>query len=108
MWQEPYVSGLVKHKKKTKRAAPVSKEESWYGDADYSDQGSDNEFWLSTPSEEDPYDVIIPSPASWFIVGDLTVVKVERKLKNSFRLYITEVIVVEADGYVGILKIQKQ
>lgn len=99
--EAPSTSGVTKPKKK-KKAVPVSEEESSDDESDYSIQDSDKEFRLSSPSEEDPYDVDMPSPASRLLVGDFAVVRVERKQKQSFRLYVTKVIEVEADGYVGV------
>lgn len=97
----PSTSGLLKPKKK-KVAAPDPVEESSHDESDYSIQDSDKEFQLSTTSEEDPYDVDKPSPPSCLQVGDYAVVRVERKQKTSFRLYVTRVIEVESDGYEGV------
>ncbi|KAG8322877.1 hypothetical protein J6590_012866 [Homalodisca vitripennis] len=72
--QAPSTGELTKPKKK-KIAAPVSEEAS-----------SDDK----------------PSSPSCLLIGDYAVIRVERKQKKSFQLYVTKVIEVEDDGYVGV------
>lgn len=68
---------------------------------EFQDEDKD-EFQPSEASVDDPVDDARPSPGSSLLIGDFAVVRVERKQKESFRLYVTKVIEVEDDGYVGV------
>ena len=73
-------------------------------ESDYSLQESDEEFRLSTPSEEEPDFGIPEGPEivpGVFSPGDFVVVKVYGKKKSTCRIYVSRVLYLEDDGYVG-------
>lgn len=95
------------HKRPKKKRPRLMQDSSSSGDSDYSVQDSDNEFVLS--SEEEPEvkerseDLERPkNPENSYRPGDFLVVKVYGKTKDTHRLYVTKVLYIQGDGYIGV------
>lgn len=90
-----------------KKRARLVQDSSSSEDSEYSVQDSDNEYMLSSEEEpgveETPEDLENPeNPKHSYSPGDFLVVKVFGKTKNTYRLYVSKVLYLQGDGYVGV------